>query len=149
MSRIPSRLLTVAKINDLPVSFFTPPHDEPDFPWVSVRDLVVALEGDEETADRFVRHTWNFNEKNDVYTTAKDGDRIVTIIPHVMAQGIAGAFDEKNGFVATEDEDAGPCHWAYCIAAGRTAVDHWPLSFQEMFAALENCGGPYMAALRA
>lgn len=38
----PAKILATTEINGKPVSFFTPPHAEPDFPWVDVQELAAA-----------------------------------------------------------------------------------------------------------
>lgn len=147
MTIIPAKLLTVATVNDAPVSFFSPPHDGPDFPWVDVKELVSAFMPDIKSADRFVQHVWNFHPGARVCTTATNGAKIVTIIPHNMAQGLCDAFDEIGGF-DTDEDDHGPRFREYCLCAGIAAADHWPLSFKDMAIAFRECGGPFMASMR-
>lgn len=138
-----SRLLTRAEINGKLVSFFSPPHTEPDFPWVDAEELAAAFL-DADSAKRMVEHTHAFDRQNLPVTTAQNGDRIATIMPHAMAQGLCGAIDQWNGFEAADDDDNGPAFNAYCRAAGVAAADHWPLSFDQMMHAFHNPGGPYL-----
>jgi hypothetical protein len=65
-----------------------------------------------------------------------------------MAQGLCGAIDQWNGFKPQDDGDGGPAHWAYCIALGRFAAEHWPLSFEDLMHAFKAPGGHFMRGLR-
>jgi hypothetical protein len=137
------KLLTRAEINGRPVSFFSPPHSEPDFPWVDVEELASAfLDG--EAAKRMVQHAHNFDRDNRPVVTAKNGERIATLIPHALAQGLCGAIDQWNGFVEKDEDDTGPAHDAYCRAAGHVAADHWPMSIDQLIYAVRNPGGPFL-----
>lgn len=141
----PSKLLTRAMIDGKPVSFFSPPHDEPDFPWVDAEELASAFL-DAEAAARLTQHAQAFDGENRTVATAVNGDRIATIICHAMAQGLCGAIDHWNGHAPSED--GGPAAKAYGIAAAVTAADHWPLSFPDIIAAFHNNGGPFMRSMR-
>lgn len=143
----PAKFLVHAAVNGKQVSFFTPPHDEPDFPWVDVEELTAAFL-DEEAAARMAQHAQAFDRENRAVATARNGNRIATIICHAMAQGLCGAIDQWNGH-SDDDDDEGPAHRAYCLAAGLTASKHWPLDFKGMFAAFSNVGGPFMRGMRA
>ncbi len=139
-----ARLLTKADVNGKGVSFFTPPHSEPDFPWVDIEELAAAFL-DAEGAKRMVQHTQNFDRDQRPMATAPNGDRIATIVPHAFAQGLCGAIDHWNGCGRNDEEDeAGPAHQEYCLVAGTVAADHWPLSFEEIFHAFKNPGGPFL-----
>lgn len=141
-----ARLLIKASVNGREVSFFTPPHDEPDFLWVDIEELAGAFL-DPEGAKRMVQHTQNFDRDRRPMTTAQNGNRIATIVPHAFAQGLCGAIDQWNGFVRDDEEDdAGPAHQEYCLVAGTVAAEHWPLSFEEIFHAFKNPGGPFLRA---
>ncbi|WP_416463237.1 hypothetical protein [Sphingomonas sp. VDB2] len=138
----PAKILTRAEVNGKPVTFFSPPHSAPDFPWVDVEELAAAfLEAD--AAKRMTQHAHNFDRDNRPVTTAQNGDRIATIVPHALAQGLCGAVDEWSGFVSTDDED-GPAFVAYCRTAGKVAADHWPLSIEQLIYAFNNPGGPFL-----
>ncbi|WP_314712913.1 hypothetical protein [Sphingobium yanoikuyae] len=138
-----AEILARAEINGKLVTFFSPPHAEPDFPWVDVEELARAFL-DDGAAKRMVQHAQNFDRDNRPVTTAQNGDRIATIIPHAFAQGLCGAIDQWDGFIPDEEEDNGPAHWAYCGVAGRVCADHWPLSFEQIFQAFNNQGGPFL-----
>lgn len=137
------RFLATADINNQSVSFFSPPHTEPDFPWVDVEELAAAFL-DVEAAKRMVRHAHNFDRESRPVTTARSGDKIATIIPHAFAQGLCGAIDQWTGFVGQEEDDTGPAHDAYCAAAGRVMADHWPLELDQLIHAFHNPGGPFL-----
>lgn len=140
--------LGTAEINGKAVSFFAPPHkDGPDFPWVDVLELATAFLPPDAAA-RMVDHAQKFGGNGPrVVATEKDGDRIATIMCHAMAQGLCGAIDQLKGFKPTDDEDTGPTHWAYSIAAGRFASEHWPLSLEGIIHAFKHNGGHYMRGL--
>lgn len=143
MAHATPRFLTRADINGQPVSFFSRPHTEPDFPWVDVEELAAAfLEAD--AATRMVQHTHNFDRDSRPVTTARNGDKIATIIPHAFAQGLCGAIDQWTGFVGKDEDDPGPAHDAYCRAAGHVAADHWPLELDQLIYAFHNPGGPFL-----
>lgn len=139
----PAKVLTVADINGKPVTFFSPPHTAPDFPWVDVEQLAAAFL-DDEAARRMVTHAQNFDRRHRSVVTAVNGDRIATIFCHAMAQGLCGAIDQWNGFAGGDDDDDGPAFKEYCLAAGITAAKHWPLDFPDMIHAFRNPGGPFL-----
>lgn len=144
-----ARILTVAEVNGKPVTFFSPPHTEPDFPWVDVEELAKAFLP-RSAAKRMVQHAHQFSRREGrSCTTAKNGNKIATIFPHAMAQGLCGAIDQWNGFVAKDEDDNGPAHDAYCRVAGRVGADHWPLSFEDIFKAFNNPGGPYLKDMKS
>ncbi|MCR6671460.1 hypothetical protein [Devosia ginsengisoli] len=141
--------LGTATINGKSVSFFEPPHkDGPDFPWVDVKELAGAFLPPD-AAIRMVEHAQRFGGDGErVVTVTRNGDDIATIICHALAQGLCGFIDQQNGFAPADADDAGPVHWQYCIAAGRFAADHWPLSFEGIIHAFHHGGGHFMQALR-
>lgn len=134
-------------VNGKQVSVFKPPHDAPDFPWVDVEELALAFL-DPAAATRMVGHSHRFGDTSRVVATTRNGDRIATIFCHAMAQGLCGAIDEWNGFKPADEDDTGPAHWAYCIALGRFAADHWPMSFEDLIHAFKNPGGEFMKDVR-
>lgn len=137
--------LGAAIINGKSVSFFEPPHkDGPDFPWVDMKELAGAFLPAEDAA-RMVHYAQHFGEGGQrAVTTAPNGDGIATIGCHAMAQGLCGFIDQRNGFVPADPDDHGPAHWAYSIAAGRFAAEHWPLSLAGVFHAFAHNGGHFM-----
>ena len=141
--------LGTTTINGHEVSFFEPPHkDGPDFPWVDVKELAGAFLPPEATA-RMVKHAQQFGGDGPrVVSVTRNGDDIATIVPHALAQGLCGAIDNWNGFKPADADDNGPVHWAYCIAAGQFAADHWPLSFEGIIHAFHNPGGHYLRGLK-
>ena len=134
-----TRKLGEAEINGKAVSFFAPPHSEPDLPWVDVLQLAKAFLPTA-AAKRMVKHSQDFTPGQRAVVTVRDGARITTIMCHSMAQGLTGAIDQWNSHTGEE----GPAFQAYCLAAGVLAADRWPLSFEELFAAVKNTGGPFM-----
>lgn len=144
MAYVPSVLLTRTDVNNRPVSFFSPPHAEPDFPWVDVEELAAAFL-DADAAKRMVQHTHNFDRESRPMTTTWNGDRIVTI---ALAQGLCGAIDQWHGFAPKGEEDTGPAHDAYCLAAGHVAAEHWPLELDQLLHAFHNPGGPFLKGMR-
>lgn len=136
-------LLTTAEINGKIVSFFRPPHPEPDFPWVDVEELAAAFL-DADAAKRMTQHAHHFDRQHRPVATARNGDRIATIVPHALAQGLCGAIDDWSGFVPADEDDTGPVFDAYCRVAGLVAADHWPLSIEQMIHAVRNPGGPFL-----
>ncbi|WP_413709154.1 hypothetical protein [Rhizobium sp. Rhizsp82] len=142
----PAKLVGTTLINGSPVSFFTPPHNEPDFLWVDFEELALAFLP-EVDAKRFVQFAHNFSPRTRTVTTAVNGDRIATIAPHPMAQAFASFIDQRNGQVSGDREDwnDGPAHQEYCSAAADLEHDHGVNnSFETITAAFKNQGGPFM-----
>lgn len=82
-------LLATHNINGRPVRFFRPPVDEPDFPWFSYDDLMLAMglgRQPRRLIARDLRNNWG-----DQITTAMCGGSITTVAPHFMAQGLLEA----------------------------------------------------------
>lgn len=128
-------------LNGKTVSVFRPPHNEPDFPWVDVEELAKAFLPRQE-ARRIVKMTHKFGDGKRAHATARNGDRIATIICHAMAQGLAMMIDHRNGHCG--DPEDGPAHLAYSLALGVFAADHWPMSFEDIFHAFKNPGGGFL-----
>lgn len=144
-----ARFLATAVINGKDVSFFSPPHDEPDFLWVDVDQLAKAFLP-RAAARKMLKLVHNFDRDNRPVTTARCGDRIATIMCHAMAQAMCGAIDQTvHAYVKQDDEwGGGPSETAYSIAAGRMMAEHSPLSITDLGAAFHNQGGPFMRSLR-
>jgi hypothetical protein len=146
--KIKSRLVGFYEINGKPVSFFTPPHDEPDFLWVDVAELANAFLPPD-AADLMLKHAHDFDRENRPVATALKGEAIVTVMCHAMAQGMCGAIDQAGGYHKAEDEwGGGPVETAYSVAMGRMMYDHWRLPISELGRALQNQGGPFMRGLK-
>jgi hypothetical protein len=141
-----AKFLATAQINGKPVSFFSPPHREPDFLWVDVEELAKAFLP-RSAARKIVKLSQKFETENRL---ARRGTRVCTIICHAMAQGMCGAIDQiLNDYVKSDDEwGGGPCETAYCIAAGKMMADHFPLPVTEIGRAFHNQGGPFMREMR-
>lgn len=145
-----SQFLGTKEINGREVGFFTPPHNEPDFVWVEAYELARAFLP-HDAAQRMVSHAQNFDRENRAAETAARGPKIVTVIPHAVAQGLCSAIDQLNGYVEKEDEEwgGGPVNTAYCVAAGHALRDFMPrMSFEGLIAAFHNQGGPNLRGLR-
>jgi hypothetical protein len=136
-------------INGATVSFFTPPHDEPDLLWVDFVQLARAFLP-EEDAVRFLRHSRNFGlDGATPAATARRGDEIVTIVSHPVAQGFCGYVDLRNGVKVSDDDwGGGPAGVAYAVAMGTAQNEFAPMSFEQMGAAFHNAGGPSLGRLR-
>lgn len=134
------------EINGKPVSFFTPPHDEPDFLWVDVEGLAKAFLP-RAAARKMIKLSHKFETETRL---ARHDERVVTIMCHAMAQGMCGAIDQdQHGYVKADDEwGGGPSETAYSIAAGRMMADHHPLPFSQLAKAFHNQGGPFMRDMR-
>lgn len=128
-------------VNGKTVSVFRPPHNEPDFPWIDVEELAKAFLPRQE-ARRIVKMTHKFGDGKRAHSTARNGDRIATIVCHAMAQGLVGMIDHGNGHRG--DFEDGPAHRAYCTALGVFAAKHWPMSLQDIFHAFKNPGGEFL-----
>jgi len=133
------------EVNGKTVSVFEPPHAEPDFPWVDVEELAGAYLPRPE-ARRIVKMTHKFGGDTRAYATARNGDRIATIICHAMAQGLCATIDVKKGW--KDPEEPGPVHREYCLALGRFAASNWRMSLDEIFHAFNNPGGVFLRGFR-
>lgn len=129
-----------AIINGKAVSFFSPPHDELDLPWVDVVELARAFLP-KAAALRMIDHAQRFGGRRSVVATAKNGSRVATIMCHSMAQGLTGAIDVWNGHPS---DGIGPAFNAYINGAADFSDKHWPLNFEDMVLAVKNSGGPFM-----
>lgn len=148
MAKVKSNFVGTAEINGKNVSFFTPPHDEPDFIWVDVEELAKAFLP-RSAARRMVKHAQNFDRKNRAAETAAHNDRIVTIISHPMAQGLCSAIDAINGNEVNREEGMdGPAFREYCFAAAKVGQKQETLSFDWIVAAYKNQGGPNLRGFK-
>ncbi|MGJ7039665.1 hypothetical protein J2Y63_002923 [Shinella sp. BE166] len=142
---IKARFLGRAQVKDNEVSFFSPPHEEPDFLWVDLEELAKAFLS-EDAAIRMVKHTHNFGMVNRPTTTAVRGDKIVTIVPHPMAQGFCAFIDHENGHVELDQDEwnVGPANLAYTRALAAAHEKFLPLGLEGLAATYRNQGGPQM-----
>lgn len=148
MTRVKSKFVAAVEINGKSVSFFTPPHDEPDFVWVDVEELTKAFLS-RPAARRMVKHAQNFDRKNRAAETAAHNDKIVTIISHPMAQGLCSAIDAINGNEVNREEGMdGPAFREYCTAAAKVGSDRESISFEWIIAAYKNQGGPNLRGFK-
>lgn len=133
-----------ATIRGKQVSFFAPPHSEPDFLWVDVEELAVAFLP-EADAKRMVSHAQQFDPDNRAVVTAKNGDRLATIMCHAMAQGLCGFIDHLNG----DAREHGPAYKDYCLASADMEDEHGTLSgLADIIKATRNNGGPFMRGFK-
>ncbi len=147
-STVQAKFLGTSDINGKPVSFFSPPHSEPDFLWVDVEQLAGAFLPSD-AARRMLSMSHDFDRESRPVTTARAGDRIATIMCHAMAQGMCGAIDEAlHNYVKGDEWGGGPSETAYCIAAGRMMAEHHTLPFDLIGKAFHNQGGPFLRNLR-
>lgn len=145
----PAKFVGTATINGKEVSFFTPPHSEPDFLWVDVEQLAKAFLP-RSAARKMLKHANDFDRNNRPLATAACGDRIATIMCHAMAQGMLGAIDQAlHGYTKQDDEwGGGPSETAYCVAAGQMMYEHHRLPVELLGKAFHNQGGPFMRNVR-
>lgn len=121
------------------VAFYAPPHDEPDFPWVAALQLASAFIP-ADAALHMLQNTQRYEEGKTVLTVA-DGDVLVTIMPHPLAQGLCGAIDDV---LSDAPSDEGLAYKAYCKAMAVVMRDHYRLPIHEALAAFKNAGGPFL-----
>lgn len=139
----PATFVAKAIINGKEVSFFTPPHNEQDFLWVDIEELVKAFMPRSE-AKRIVKLSQAPFKGKRMVATARNGDRIATIGCHAVAQGVCGLIDHINGHDNSPDDGMdGPAYMEYCIASANVGNEHKPKSFEEIFTAFHNNGGPF------
>ncbi len=140
-----AKLLGTATINGKTVSFFSPPHGEADFLWVDVEELALSFLPPAD-ARRMVSHAQNFDRANRAAETAVNGDKIVTIISHPMAQGLCSLIDQMSGHPLPKDDEwgGGPANLAYVVALADTQSKFRPLGISGLIAAFKNQGGPSM-----
>jgi hypothetical protein len=146
---IRSRFLGTKPINGTEVSFFSPPHDGPDFLWVDVKELAMAFLP-EDQANRMVGLAQSFGQEGRAVETTTHQDRIVTIAPLPIARGMCDLIDRLNGYVPDETSNwlNGPCALAYVVASSDAQFDYCPLGLQGIGDAFKNQGGPYMRDFR-
>lgn len=143
--RVDSKFVASIEINQKPVSFFTPPHDEPDFLWVDIEELAKAFLP-RSAARNMVKLSHKFETETQL---VRHGTRVRTIMCHAMAQGMCGSIDQTlHGYVKSDEWGGGPSETAYCIAAGKVMAAHSPLPITELGRAFHNQGGPFMRAMR-
>jgi hypothetical protein len=147
--RIKSKYVNSAEINGRMVSFFTPPHDEPDFFWVDVEELARAFLP-RAAARKMVKHSQDFDRTNRAAETAAHNGKIVTIISHPLAGGLCGAIDQLNGYQDSEEDEwgGGPAFLAYTKAAATIMQGHSSGGIPGLIAAFKNQGGPNLRGFK-
>lgn len=131
------------------VSFFTPPHQEPDYLWVDIYELADAVASRtqrQEVASRVLQFIQAFRV---VVTVAHEG-RIATIAPVPFAHGLCIFMDVLNGHSELNRDDAlrGPAATSFAYALAEAHAKGSPLDGDALTAAHLNQGGPYMRGER-
>jgi len=149
MTKKKARYVGSGDISGKSVSFFSPPHDEPDFLWVDLELLAKVFVSDE-TAIQLVKTSHQLGRLNRPTTTARHNGRIVTIVSHPFALGVCTLIDHQQGYVSASDIDwnNGPAALAYIKALAQAQRTFAPLSLEQMFAASRNEGGPFMRGFK-
>ncbi|WP_454914959.1 hypothetical protein [Xanthobacter sediminis] len=141
-----SKKIAEATIRGKQVSFFTPPHNEPDFLWVDMEELARAFVPEKDVA-RMVSFARQFDPDGRAYSTARNGDRIATIVCHAMAQGFCGFIDHLAD--GGGDDMQGPAYTDYCLASADVENEHGSLNtIDGIVAAFHNNGGPFMRGMK-
>lgn len=127
------------------VAFFSPPHSEPDMPWVDAVGLARAFLPKRTAAD-LLRPVQNSGWAK----TVRAGSDIVTIICHPQAQWICHGIDAvlSGQDYVPEEPDDGPAFLAYCRTAGEIARLHFPMTIEQAIAAFKNAGGPFLRDMK-
>jgi hypothetical protein len=138
----PAKLLCSKEVNGKKVSFFSPPHDGPDYVWVDLEELALAfMPADKSTRLVLISQASVCGNGRSV-TTAINGDRIVTVGCHSQAQGLAAAIDHVNGYRGKGM--TGPAFTDYCFASAEVEADHGEHTFESAVEASRNIGGPFL-----
>lgn len=138
----PAKLICSKDINGRKVSFFSPPHDEPDYVWVDFEELALAFLPAAK-ATRMVQLTQKSREGSKGITTALNGPRIAMIACHAVAQGFCMMIDHVSGQDGGRGGDRGPAFTDYCLASAEVEADYGHLTIQGYAVASENIGGPF------
>lgn len=80
-------------VNGHPVTFYTPPHPFPDLLWVDAYELARAYFDHEKAKESEAIAVDMRMDGERVTGTTRNGDRVVTLIPHAMAQTLCDAMD--------------------------------------------------------
>lgn len=139
-----ARFLCNQSIFGRTVSFFLPPHGEPDFLWADMEELVRAVSPDSPPGEMLYR-LQAINEPMRKTTTAAHDGRIVTIAPTPVAQGFCIFVDVMNGHADLDRSThlSGPANTAFTYALATAHGRYCPLSREALAAAVVNQGGPY------
>ncbi|KQV39173.1 MULTISPECIES: hypothetical protein [unclassified Rhizobium] len=140
-----ARFVGVVEIKGKPVSFFSPPHEEADFLWVDLEQLAQVFVP-EDAAKRLVKHSHNFGVASRPTEAAVRDGKIVTIVPHPMAQGFCAFIDQQEGHIELQEDEwsLGPANLEYVKAFADAHSKFMPLSFEALAAAYRNQGGPHI-----
>lgn len=138
-----ARFLGTKPINGMEVSFFSPPHDEPDFLWVDLLQLA-AVYMPQEAAERMVRHSHKFDMVSRPVEAAAHDGRIVNIVSRPMATGFCSFVDYSQGHILQNEDDwnLGPAALAFAVASADAQMEFAPLGFEGIARAFTNQGGP-------
>ncbi|MFG6535798.1 hypothetical protein [Sulfitobacter sp. CS16] len=127
------------QLNGMPVTFHKSPLiGVPDFPWVDILQLAAALDSPYPD-DAIVRLCQRFPDGGDLVKAVSFEGSIVTIVAHPIAQGLAGALDNRDG---ADRADGGPKHNAYSDIAAQAMRDHFKMPLEDAFAAFRRHNTP-------
>lgn len=131
------------------VSFFLPPHGEPDFLWADMEQLVRAVSPNSPPGEMLYRLQAINSQIRKTATVAHDG-RIVTIAPTPVAQGFCAFVDLNNRHVDLNGDAwlSGPAVVAFSYALAAAHAQHCPLSREQLVEAVLNQGGPFFRGVK-
>jgi len=124
------------------VSFFLPPHGEPDFLWADMDELVHAVSPDSPAGEMLYRLQAVNGDSQKTATVSHDG-RIATIAPTPVTQGYCIFVDVMNGHADLNSPNhlQGPANTAFTYALAMAHNQYCPLSGEALAAAVFNQGG--------
>ena len=141
-----ARFVGAAEMEGSSIAVFSPPHNEADFLWLSLEDLMRALlplvkPG---RAKPELRTPLLAREK------AAHSGKIVWIVPHPVAQRLCAALDSWNGHKEAMGSNVltGPAVKAYIEAMLIAHKRYMPFGMKGLQAAFENQGGPQVRGRR-
>ncbi|CAN7653255.1 hypothetical protein [Rhizobium sp. LjRoot254] len=135
-----TRMLATAELNGARVSFFEPPHSEPDFPWVDLRELTAAVCPPSLRA-QMVRNAAKIcrGVQQPVLTVTNGFDEI-EIVSHLTAQAVCATIDELETGCP---DPHGLAEEAFLAVAFDTYSKCYPMTVEEVVAAMGNLGGSF------
>lgn len=124
--KMPKKIIEAA-INGHPVSFYEPPHHEPDLPWVEGKRLLYSF-----AVKGCVRVS-----HSSLYGLTSRGGAAGDLICHCSAAGMCDVLDRRSGSATI----GGRAFSAYTEAL-LEAVAAYGLTGEDFLKALDNAGGP-------
>lgn len=148
------KLVDTVEVAGKPVTFVTPPHDEPDLPWIDRIEFLKAFSPNREIFKVFKAIMREYGDGRHIQTVRLDG-KIMQVIPHSIAQGFVKSMDDFLGMPPQHEYGFGSTEAAYvkcgvqvmpkyCEMLGYSPkwdADRW---IKYVKAALDNCGGPFL-----